>query len=90
MFLVVQIYENNNFICLFTINYRDAQLIYGEKVYKCLFFNNHVYGFRQVVIIFTHSVGINANITISKKQMFNNLLPVFNTAHFLKKNHRES
>jgi len=40
MVLVVQIYENNNFVRLLTINYRNAQLIYDEKVYKCLFFNN--------------------------------------------------
>jgi len=40
MVLVVLICENNNFVLLLTINYRDAQPLYGEKVYKCLFFNN--------------------------------------------------
>ena len=43
-----------------------------------------VYVFGQVMIILTHSDVININIFISKKQMFNNLLTVFNMIHFMK------
>ena len=43
-----------------------------------------VHDFGQVVIIFTHPDGINTIIIISKKQMFNILLSVFNAIHFVK------
>ncbi len=43
-----------------------------------------VYDFGQVVITFTHPDGINTIIIISKKQMFNILLSVFNAIHFMK------
>jgi len=43
-----------------------------------------IYDFEQVVIIFTHPDGINTIIIISKKQMFNILLLVFNATHFVK------
>jgi len=43
-----------------------------------------VYDFEQVVIILTHPNGINTIIIILKKQMFNILLSVFNTTHFVK------
>ncbi len=55
-----------------------------KKFINVCFLIISVYVFRQNVIIFTHSDGINMNFIISKKQMFNILLTVFNTTYYAK------
>jgi len=55
-----------------------------KKFINVCFLIISVYIFGQVVIIFTPPDGINTIAIISKKQMFNILLSVFNATHFVK------
>ena len=55
-----------------------------KKFINVCFLIISVYVFRQNVIIFTHSDGINMNFIISKKRMFNTLLTVINMTHLVK------
>jgi len=55
-----------------------------KKFINVCFLIISVYVFRQNVIIFTHSDGINMNFIISKKRMFNTLLTVINMTHLVR------
>jgi hypothetical protein len=55
-----------------------------KKFINVCFLIISIHVFRQIVIIFTPSDGIITNIILSRNQMFNILLTVFNTTHLVK------